>query len=726
METRQLMFEEDEVANKDLLNRRPLAREIARRLLNVHAKKSFVVGIYGEWGVGKSTLLNFVRDDINFFLNENRNRKIENPYLPDYYNDPIIFEFKPWLFSERQDLIVAFFETLASEIRAAHSWSVSRTFANRLEQYAKLLSPADSMFGLAGYPKIATGLLNLFGGMLGRHSNASLVDVKHEIKNEIIFRRMRLIIIIDDLDRLMPGEIVAILQMVKAVADFPYTIFVLSCDEKQVQHAIASLHGAKAENFLEKIVQVAFRVPKPLEDGRKQYMKQLLWGLDLSLVSIGYSEERFEVFWQAGMSSLLRDIRTIKRVYNSLIFSLEIMKGEVDCIDLWVIESLRLLTPDFYQYVSGIGEYINFNCAQHSGKERKDIMDVWKKECEDVDERFSPREGRLLRTLFPWPRISENFVTLNVIKPFNSVSEPAYFDRYFSLSVPLNMVKEIEFLSLIDDIKANPKDDLKGSRFVFVDFVKAREGVAKDLKRRLGIFLAKVDSGLDKRGLPFSVEVFAFCDYLDREVDLGWNGGRVMPSYDLMGGWIWKKEKSFGQNEGEACLDVLLTAELQRPEWFFTWASSLIALMNSYHFMEEFERMSEAKDLLETELMKVLDSEEMELHRHPNAATGFPMVARALSSTWAAEVLSWPSSVSLVGARVVVVDLADNGFRIAVGHAQWNVCVLEDWEKMMSECFRRWLYDYVVVPLCEIEGVLSKKEVSSLYKCKYALGFGGE
>src|SRR5881628_1548344 len=70
-----------------------------------------------------------------------------------------------------------------------------------------------------------------------------------------------LVVIIDDIDRLRPDEIRLLFQLVKANADFPNLVYLLLFQRDIVELAVGE-SGLPGEEFLEKVVQVAFDLPR--------------------------------------------------------------------------------------------------------------------------------------------------------------------------------------------------------------------------------------------------------------------------------------------------------------------------------------------------------------------------------------------------------------------------------------------------------------------------------
>lgn len=83
---------------EDIFGYAPFAKTLAQSILRSNPANGFVVGIYGEWGLGKSTLLNFIEHYAKADVDE------ETPL--------VIVRFNPWWFSGREDLVRRFFKEL--------------------------------------------------------------------------------------------------------------------------------------------------------------------------------------------------------------------------------------------------------------------------------------------------------------------------------------------------------------------------------------------------------------------------------------------------------------------------------------------------------------------------------------------------------------------------------------------------------------------------------------
>jgi predicted KAP-like P-loop ATPase len=86
----------------DALGYAPFAAKLAEALIRLKPKSGLVLALYGSWGGGKSTMLNFVAKDLDSRPKDEQ---------------PIIIRFNPWWFSGQADLVGLFFEALITGLK---------------------------------------------------------------------------------------------------------------------------------------------------------------------------------------------------------------------------------------------------------------------------------------------------------------------------------------------------------------------------------------------------------------------------------------------------------------------------------------------------------------------------------------------------------------------------------------------------------------------------------
>ncbi|WP_029067309.1 P-loop NTPase fold protein [Lachnobacterium bovis] len=89
---------------------------------------------------------------------------------------------------------------------------------------------------------------------------ANLDETKKKLEDALLETHQRIIVVIDDIDRLTNAQIRDIFQLVKQVGDFPNVIYLLSMDRDVVTRALEEVHDCDGYEYLEKIIQVTFEI----------------------------------------------------------------------------------------------------------------------------------------------------------------------------------------------------------------------------------------------------------------------------------------------------------------------------------------------------------------------------------------------------------------------------------------------------------------------------------
>lgn len=92
---------------EDLLGRSKFSESLGKALLKWKSEDGIVIGLYGKWGSGKSSVINLATEYIE---KETRKKKYSEK------DKPIVIRFNPWNFTEQNQLISIFFSELAKAI----------------------------------------------------------------------------------------------------------------------------------------------------------------------------------------------------------------------------------------------------------------------------------------------------------------------------------------------------------------------------------------------------------------------------------------------------------------------------------------------------------------------------------------------------------------------------------------------------------------------------------
>jgi KAP family P-loop domain len=430
----------------DQFNRYPFAKRVASVISKRSDPSSIVIGIYGAWGEGKTSVFNFIENEL---IAEN----------------VVCFRFNPWRFGDEDQMLINFFKDLATIIDKTIE-SGREKIGDIIGRYGK---PLASLFGKG---EAAEGVASFF-------SEVDIIELRERIEKLLEKEKKRIVILIDDIDRLEKDEIHAVFRLVKLTADFKYTAYILAFDKIVVSAALQERYGATdtlgtGNSFLEKIIQVPLQLPSvDNEDLRSFCFSEIDQVMKLFDIQLSESEVReFVGYFSKGLECHLKTPRQAKLYSNILMFSLPILKGEAYVVDLMLIEGIRVLLPNVYSLIRDQQEL--FLKGKQSGYgsqyEQKEKEKTRRKErIENVLREFTIEEKENIIDLlcFLFPKLNEVFNNYSYSNDWElqwsekqRLSSPQYFQRYFTYAVTKKDVSDIALNELIEYSNLHPTDDV--------------------------------------------------------------------------------------------------------------------------------------------------------------------------------------------------------------------------------------------------------------------------
>jgi len=413
----------------DLFDRAPFAHRVADTIGERSDPSSLVVGIYGPWGDGKTTVLNFIRERLRT------------------YPSIITVTFNPWRMEGEQALLQGFFATLADALDRELVTSTEKV-GDILRRYGPLLKVASG------------GLGDAVVGAGAALSTVSLDQLKDRVGGLLCEAGRRVVILMDDIDRLDRSEIQAIFRLVKLTGDFENTAYILAFDEQMVATAVgekyASSSGKHYEagiSFLEKIVQVPLHLPPPASDALRQYCFELVEeALNESATKMDENQvNEFVRHFVDGVEIRLRTPRMAKRYANALHFSLAILKGETYTPDLLLVEGLRIFYPTLYDAIRRNPEAV---LRTHSSdKGNSDLGTFIAAHTNGMTDQEKNAAANLVQALFP--RTGTTILRSEWETEFardQRIASNYYFPRYFTYGVSKSDVPDVQLKALMESL----------------------------------------------------------------------------------------------------------------------------------------------------------------------------------------------------------------------------------------------------------------------------------
>ena len=488
--------------SEDLLGRGGFAVALANAFIEWKGKDSLVVALYGPWGIGKSSVKNMVLELI---------RK--------HGDDPAIVEFNPWAWSGRDRIFYAFFEEVGIVIGKGPDKQQAKALATRWRKYGARLSFAGiavnaikmgtQAVGIPVVPLVLDGMATgakqiseLAEGAAKAHQAASedepLEELKKGLSETLSGLKAPLMVVMDDVDRLTKEETRTLFQLIKANADFPRVVYFLLFDRAVVEKALDGEGGSSGREYLEKIVQAGFDLPK---HDQADLDRMLYEGLS-RLLGFGGSERTFDAdrwgkLHHYGLRPILATPRDVNRFLSSLSFTVGLFFRdkalEVNVIDMIGVEALRMFEPDLYHQLPGrrdqlLGGGHSYLSGRDDREERKRNVEAF---VEEAAEAHRPGVRAILRELFP--SIDWLLMGHGEGQGFEArwmrdlrICHGDLFDRYFALAVPKGELP----VSVIDRLLsvAKNRDEIRHELSILKD-----EGRLVDALNRLAAYTSEMD-----------------------------------------------------------------------------------------------------------------------------------------------------------------------------------------------------------------------------------------
>ena len=247
---KQLLLPDEPITSlsQDRLDRKSFAKHLAEVLLSYDSTSSLVIALYGPWGVGKSSLLKLIDLYLQTISKED--------------NVPVILHFDPWNFTSIDQLIKMFFKELRGALGQKDKSTLVKNIGVTLETLGYVLSPG-SLSPVGGqYLDKGSGFLKNIGQWMKSKSKEqeTLEEIKKKLNRFMDEYGRRVIIFIDNIDRLESENMRLLFRLIRLNGDFNNTIYVLALDRSNTELTLSDIQGNSGRKYLEKIVQVGFDI----------------------------------------------------------------------------------------------------------------------------------------------------------------------------------------------------------------------------------------------------------------------------------------------------------------------------------------------------------------------------------------------------------------------------------------------------------------------------------
>lgn len=311
----------DEAATVDLFNINKHLDGLSRFIKACNTPMT--ISIQGSWGSGKTTIMKMVEHEI------------EKDVIPVFFNT--------WQFSQfdlGNSLAFSMIKVLLNKLHDNDENFIKRftlLCGNALTTALKAVSIYNCNIDI-----------NKCKENTPDYNYAEQIENLHKHFQEVVDRacerehKDRVVVFVDDLDRLVPSKAVELLEVLKLFLDCKQCVFVLAIDYEVVIRGAIEKYGfasytsdkiddkernreyEKGKSFFDKIIQVPFKVPVAVYD-IKNYLKD-----GFNKINLKIDDNDLQDYIELCASSIGSNPRSLKRLLNAFLLLTFIGEGSID------------------------------------------------------------------------------------------------------------------------------------------------------------------------------------------------------------------------------------------------------------------------------------------------------------------------------------------------------------------------------------------------------------
>jgi hypothetical protein len=443
----------------DEYDRRPFVDRLQGLIRTaVTERSSSVIGLAGQWGTGKSSVLKTLT------------RRISEEASPE---TPLVAEVNPWRYGSTDALLLGVFSEIRAAMPTEARWSEAR---ERLVELLEASAPFGTLTTPFGFD--SSRAMNLTARRLGRSRATRAQTLANEALSKL---RRPILVIVDDIDRLGPDELLSLFRAIRLLGRLPYVHYLLTLDSEVVADVLTrtGLVGKKAKaahRYLEKMIQLRLDLP-PIR--RVDVDRVVGQAVERTLIGAGHElardrQDEFAFIYNTQIAETLVSPRAVQRWLSHLSLTYPPLAADVDFVDFAVMTWLRLTYPGLplalraHKYAAVrtfdlASSLIKYDAAQRDGEWR-----VWLAQAGIPDDEIE-RVYAVLARIFPEiakaksRSVSDNWTSHEAALSRQGIGHADYFERYFALAVPREEISESSFIDQIEALTSVKRPPLDGT-----------------------------------------------------------------------------------------------------------------------------------------------------------------------------------------------------------------------------------------------------------------------
>lgn len=307
--------------NNDLLHYTELARSLSCSIRQKSFPNSYSIGINSPWGTGKSSFFNLL--------------KLNLKKVPDV----IVVDFNARSSANVNCIQMDFLSTLATALSPFHTGM--KSFMKDYMEDLSVLADGTS-----------------WGKFLGLIHIKDATDSRARLQKGIEKTKKKIVVFIDDLDRLTSEEILEVLKLITKNAAFVNTVFVTAYDKDYINCILEkNLYVPQKQNFSDKYFNMEIALPEGNRQIRSTLLLKELTKLSQKGIITACKENDFQqsfVVFSMYVERYLLSLRDVKRFLNTFCASYLPIQHEVYFEDVLMISLLRFARKEVYDLIKSL------------------------------------------------------------------------------------------------------------------------------------------------------------------------------------------------------------------------------------------------------------------------------------------------------------------------------------------------------------------------------------
>lgn len=376
----------------DRFDRAAFASVLARYVAAPPSGTSLVFALVGMWGSGKTSVLHLVEHELK------------------EQSVPVVW-FNPWLFSGTHQIAAQFLKELG--VALGKSGADVKRIGELVDAYAGLLEVGEAIPYIGPFLKAGRVFAQAGGKAASKQEEQSVQAARRKVAEALEEAERRIVVFIDDIDRLERDEIRQVFKLVRLVADFPNVSYLLSFDRTRVERALREPDGDDGREYLEKIVQSVFDLPDIPPEALGRFLLTELERCLADRTHGPFHDDAWADIFTGIVRPMISTPRDVVRYVNAVAPAVDILAEEVALEDLLALEAMRLFHPEVLEGLREQMALVTIGDDMASAMRRSRLDEGDQKNVRgilDLGGPHRPQVEELLRHVFPPSRFAlDNF-----------------------------------------------------------------------------------------------------------------------------------------------------------------------------------------------------------------------------------------------------------------------------------------------------------------------------